>query len=131
MLRCSSALLKRPNAGGLSNEQHRCSRRDGRIRPSGCAERGTRGTLQSKPSAELRSAGWTHSSAATWYVDMTRLGLIAGNGKFPFLVLDAARTQGYEVVVAAIKEETSPEIDSRGAASVHWPSLGEWSSLFA
>ena len=33
-----------------------------------------------------------------------KLGLIAGNGKFPFLVLDAARAQGYEVVVAAIKE---------------------------
>ena len=60
---------------------------------------------------------------------MTRLGLIAGNGKFPFLVLDAARAQGYEVVVAAIKEETSPEIDSRGAASVHWLSLGELSKL--
>ena len=46
---------------------------------------------------------------------MTRLGLIAGNGKFPFLVLDAARAQGYDVVVAAIKEETFPEIESHGA----------------
>lgn len=35
-----------------------------------------------------------------------KIGLIAGNGKFPFLVLDAARSQGYDVVVAAIKEET-------------------------
>jgi UDP-2,3-diacylglucosamine hydrolase len=60
---------------------------------------------------------------------MTRLGLIAGNGKFPFLVLDAARAQGYEVVVAAIKEEAFPEIASRGAASVHWVSLGELSKL--
>jgi len=60
---------------------------------------------------------------------MTRLGLIAGNGKFPFLVLDAARAQGFEVVVAAIREETSPEIDSHGAASVHWLSLGELSKL--
>jgi UDP-2,3-diacylglucosamine hydrolase len=60
---------------------------------------------------------------------MTRLGLIAGNGKFPFLVLDAARAQGYEVVVAAIKEETFPEIESKGAASVHWLSLGELSKL--
>ena len=60
---------------------------------------------------------------------MERIGLIAGNGKFPFLVLDAARAQGYEVVVAAIKEETSPEIESRGAASVHWLSLGELSKL--
>jgi UDP-2,3-diacylglucosamine hydrolase len=58
-----------------------------------------------------------------------RIGLIAGNGRFPFLVLDAARAQGLEVVVAAIKEETSPEIDSRGAAAVHWLSLGELSKL--
>lgn len=36
---------------------------------------------------------------------MQRLGLIAGNGKFPFLVLDAARAAGFEVVVVAIKEE--------------------------
>ena len=57
-----------------------------------------------------------------------KLGLIAGNGKFPFLVLDAARAQGYEVVVAAIKEETFPEIESKGAA-VHWLSLGELSKL--
>jgi DUF1009 family protein len=58
-----------------------------------------------------------------------KLGLIAGNGKFPFLVLDAARAQGYDVVVAAIKEETSPGIESRGAAAVHWLSLGELSKL--
>jgi UDP-2,3-diacylglucosamine hydrolase len=58
-----------------------------------------------------------------------KLGLIAGNGKFPFLVLDAARAQGFEVVVAAIKEETFPEIESKGAASVHWLSLGELSKL--
>ena len=58
-----------------------------------------------------------------------KLGLIAGNGKFPFLVLDAARAQGYEVVVAAIKEETFPEIESHGAAAVHWLSLGELSKL--
>jgi hypothetical protein len=60
---------------------------------------------------------------------MTRLGLIAGNGKFPFLVLDAARAQGYDVVVAALKEETFPEIETHGAASVHWLSLGELSKL--
>jgi DUF1009 family protein len=60
---------------------------------------------------------------------MERLGLIAGNGKFPFLVLDAARAQGYEVIVAAIKEETFPEIESHGAASVHWFSLGELAKL--
>jgi len=58
-----------------------------------------------------------------------KLGLIAGNGKFPFLVLDAARAQGYDVVVAAIKEEAFAEIESQGAAVVHWLSLGELSKL--
>ena len=58
-----------------------------------------------------------------------RLGLIAGNGRFPFLVLDAARAQGLEVIVAAIEEETFPEIESHGAAAVHWLSLGELSKL--
>ncbi len=58
-----------------------------------------------------------------------RIGLIAGNGRFPLLVLDAARASGLEVVVAAIKEETSPEIEAHGAASVHWMSLGELSRL--
>jgi len=47
---------------------------------------------------------------------ITRLGLIAGNGRFPFLLLDAARAHGVEVVVAAIKEETEPEMDARAAA---------------
>jgi DUF1009 family protein len=62
-----------------------------------------------------------------------KLGLIAGNGRFPFLLLDAARAQGLAVVVAAIREETDPEIDRRAAAderiSVHWLSLGEMSRL--
>src|SRR6195952_1171539 len=63
-----------------------------------------------------------------------RLGLIAGNGRFPFLLLDAARAHGLSVVVAAIKEETSPEMDERAAIEpehvrVHWMSLGELSRL--
>jgi DUF1009 family protein len=62
-----------------------------------------------------------------------KLGLIAGNGRFPFLLLDAARAEGVTVVVAAIKEETDPEIDRRAAAdtgiTVHWLSLGELSKL--
>lgn len=61
------------------------------------------------------------------------LGLIAGNGRFPFLVLDAARARGERVVVAAIKEETEPEITERAARDsgvrVHWMSLGELSTL--
>lgn len=62
-----------------------------------------------------------------------RLGLIAGNGRFPFLLLDAARAHGLTVVVAAIKEETDPEINERAANDakirVHWLSLGELSKL--
>jgi DUF1009 family protein len=62
-----------------------------------------------------------------------KLGLIAGNGRFPFLLLDAARAQGLAVVVAAIREETDAEMDRRAAedsgVSVHWLSLGELSRL--
>src|ERR1700760_3025669 len=62
------------------------------------------------------------------------LGLIAGNGRFPFLLLDAARAHGLRVVVAAIKEETDPEMNERAAREpeyvrVHWLSLGELSRL--
>jgi DUF1009 family protein len=64
---------------------------------------------------------------------MSKLGLIAGNGRFPFLLLDAARAHNLTVVVAAIKEETDPEINARAAADpnihVHWLSLGELSRL--
>ncbi|MGB6974455.1 MAG: UDP-2,3-diacylglucosamine diphosphatase LpxI [Terracidiphilus sp.] len=62
-----------------------------------------------------------------------KLGLIAGNGRFPFLVLEAARAQGLAVTVAAIKEEADPEMDARAAedpgVTVHWLSLGELSKL--
>ncbi len=62
-----------------------------------------------------------------------KLGLIAGNGRFPFLLLDAARAQGLAVVVAAIREETDAEIDRRAAEdegiTVHWLSLGELTRL--
>ena len=53
-----------------------------------------------------------------------KLGLIAGNGKFPFLVLEGARKAGAEVAVAAIREETDPEIE-RAAESVTWVGLGQ------
>jgi DUF1009 family protein len=67
-------------------------------------------------------------------VDANSLGLIAGNGRFPFLLLDAARAHGLRVVVAAIKEETDPAINERAArepefVQVHWLSLGELSKL--
>src|SRR2546423_13958275 len=53
-------------------------------------------------------------------------GLIAGNGRFPFLVLEGARSQGIEMVVIAIKEEAAPELEAQ-AKRVHWVSLGELS----
>lgn len=57
-----------------------------------------------------------------------RLGLIAGNGSFPFLVLDAARTLGYDVTVIAVQEEASRDLDAAAArdprADIHWVSLG-------
>ena len=58
-----------------------------------------------------------------------RLGLIAGNGRFPFLVLDAARGAGHDVTVIALKEETFPELEDLArrppAAPMHWISLGQ------
>jgi len=58
-----------------------------------------------------------------------RLGLIAGNGRFPFLVLDAARRLGHEVVVIAVKEEASPDLETAAAceprAAIHRISLGQ------
>jgi UDP-2,3-diacylglucosamine hydrolase len=62
------------------------------------------------------------------------LGLIAGNGRFPFLLLDAALAHGLRVVVAAIKEETDAEMDERARLdpehiTLHWMSLGELSRL--
>ena len=58
-----------------------------------------------------------------------RLAIIAGNGRFPFLVLEAARHQGIDPMVVAIKEEASPEL-ARTARAIHWLSLGEVSKLF-
>src|SRR5271154_4448247 len=55
-----------------------------------------------------------------------RWGLIAGNGQFPFLVLDAARSQGIDMAVIAIREEASPDLE-KIAARLEWVSLGELS----
>jgi len=63
------------------------------------------------PDANSNSKGW---------------GLIAGNGRFPFLVLEGARSQGIEMTVIALKEEASPELE-KIAKRLHWVSLGELS----
>jgi DUF1009 family protein len=57
-----------------------------------------------------------------------KLGLIAGNGRFPFLVLEAARSQGHDVTVIAAKEEAFPELNEAAArhrSAIHWISLGQ------
>src|SRR5437867_9825889 len=53
-----------------------------------------------------------------------KLGLIAGNGRFPFLVIEGARKAGAQVAVAAIREETDPEIESL-ADSLTWVGIGQ------
>jgi UDP-2,3-diacylglucosamine hydrolase len=67
------------------------------------------------PEALHNTAGW---------------GLIAGNGRFPFLVLEGARSQGIEMAVIALKEEASPELE-KIAKRLHWVSLGELSKAIA
>ena len=59
---------------------------------------------------------------------MARIGLIAGNGKFPFLALQGARDLGHEVTVVAIKEEAFPDLEEvarKAGAALHWVSLGQ------
>src|SRR5579862_9448534 len=53
-----------------------------------------------------------------------RFAIIAGNGHFPFLVLEAARELGLDPLIVAIKEETAPELAEK-TNNVHWMSLGE------
>jgi DUF1009 family protein len=62
-------------------------------------------------------AATTDNSLGSW-------GLIAGNGDFPFLVLEGARSRGIEMAVIAIREEASPALE-RAAKRFHWISLGE------
>ena len=58
-----------------------------------------------------------------------RIGLIAGNGRFPFLALEGARRLGHDVTIVAIREETSPALETAAAvdppADMHWISLGQ------
>ena len=58
-----------------------------------------------------------------------RLAVIAGNGRFPFLVVEAAREQGLDPVVFAIREEASQDL-GRTVSTCHWLSLGELARLF-
>ena len=58
---------------------------------------------------------------------MATIGIIAGNGRFPFLALQGARSLGHDVTVIAVKEEAFPDLEpaARAAgAQLHWVSLG-------
>jgi DUF1009 family protein len=58
---------------------------------------------------------------------LSRIGIIAGNGRFPFLALQGARSLGHDVTVVGVKEEAFPELEqaARAAdASYHAISLG-------
>src|SRR5437879_10356349 len=68
-------------------------------------------TADFMPDANTNTTGW---------------GLIAGNGRFPFLVLEGARSQGIDMAVIALKEEASQELE-KIAKRLHWVSLGELS----
>ncbi|MBI4455866.1 MAG: UDP-2,3-diacylglucosamine diphosphatase LpxI [Acidobacteria bacterium] len=59
---------------------------------------------------------------------MERYGLIAGNGKFPLLVLEAAHSRNIPMVVVAVKEETLPEIE-QAADKVCWLGIGQLGKL--
>lgn len=58
----------------------------------------------------------------------SRYAIIAGNGHFPFLVLEGARAQGIDPLIVAIREEASPELSAQ-SSSIHWLSLGEMAKL--
>src|ERR1700722_9113500 len=72
---------------------------------------------EEKLSAEIRSK--TEAGTERW-------GLIAGNGRFPFLVLEGARSQGLDMAVIALKEEASKELEKL-TSRIHWVSLGDLS----
>lgn len=59
-----------------------------------------------------------------------KYGLIAGNGQFPFLVVEGAQRQGVSLVVVAIKEETDPRIDDV-AENVLWVGIGQLGKMIA
>ena len=57
-------------------------------------------------------------------------GLIAGNGQFPFLVVEGARKAGVPLSVIAIKEETDPQIDEV-AKAVKWVGIGQLGAMIS
>lgn len=59
---------------------------------------------------------------------MSRIGLIAGNGRFPLYCADSARQGGNQVIAVAIHEETSPELEKL-VEQIHWFHVGELQAM--
>jgi len=100
------------NTIGLERRFLHPSRSPASRRLSGCCcksklkhQPGRRGDPKENPIGGSRGPAGFHRGIATWRHQVDTV-LLAGNGKFPFLVLEAARSQGIDMVVAAIKEET-------------------------
>ena len=77
---------------------------------------------------ETHTAGEVGLETSAAAAAKDRYAMIAGNGRFPFLVLDAARDRGIEPLVIAIKEEAFPEL-GQNAREIEWLSLGEVARL--
>ncbi len=82
---------------------------------------------KSTSTPELEELLRIHPHLRTRFHQM-KIGMIAGNGRFPGAGLEAARKTGMDVVAIGIKEEASPEIEKL-ASSFHWISLGALSKL--
>lgn len=76
----------------------------------------------------MHSAGIFHSTPSANDPAPARYGLIAGNGRFPLLALEAARSQGHDVVVIAIENEATPDV-ARLASSIYWINIGQLGKL--
>jgi len=76
----------------------------------------------------MLAAGKTGLETSQARITGDRFAIIAGNGRFPFLVLEAARDRGIDPLVVAIKEEAFPELGEK-AREIEWLSLGEVARL--
>lgn len=69
-----------------------------------------------------------HQGEATQVVEDLRIGLIAGNGRFPIIFADNARRLGYFVSAVAHEGETEPEL-ARHVDRIHWIKIGQFNKL--
>ena len=63
------------------------------------------------------------------YLNMKKIGLIAGNRKFPLLFAESAREKGCQIVAVAIKGDTSPRL-KKLVDKIYWLGLSEFQEMF-